>query len=577
MKRWFRASFRRRMFAAMVAVSIIPLVLCLFLFTRVFTRQQEERERIEAAEYLDTVTGDLAALHAGLVSAGDRLGRNPMIPVALEGRTVSSVAVNNILYASSEEVRSYASCGLFDAEGRMRYSTRSIARPASLPKNRGILKLASEADGIVYSVTEDVTDTSDPLLYAAVRIPDRNGKTAGYFVAELFQADFRNMLEEKYGAQNELILVSRFWRPVYCARPQLAAEIAPVLREAVASGVRPEALDDGLVYSAAQEAGSGIYAVLQRPRMFTGETLRLLRNIGLLALFLGGATAVVLSAVLGKQLFRPVERLRNAMGRVTLDNLDVQVETGEDELGELAHRFNHMTAALTRNRAQLMENQERLIRNQKELNEAQIRMLQAQLNPHFLCNTLDTMKWMGKIRGSDDIALMSTDLADILRFAISPDEFVTLEAETRILERYIEIQKIRQSGALALHLEVPEELLDCMIPKMMLQPIVENAILHGLDGGEPGEITVRAEEEGGGTLLKLSVLDSGRGIPPEMEGPYVPPEGEAARHHLGLYNVDTILKKNYGEGSGLRLDNLPGGRGTAVTAVLPLKRRRKKA
>ena len=116
-----------------------------------------------------------------------------------------------------------------------------------------------------------------------------------------------------------------------------------------------------------------------------------------------------------------------------------------------------------------------------------------------------------------------------------------------------------------------------MIPKMMLQPIVENAILHGLDGGEPGEITVRAEEEGGGTLLKLSVLDSGRGIPTEMEGPYVPPEGEAARHHLGLYNVDTILKKNYGEGSGLRLDNLPGGRGTAVTAVLPLKRRRSKA
>lgn len=577
MSQWFRASFRRRMFAAFIAVSIIPLMLCLFLMMRVFTRQQEERERIEAAGYLATVTGDLEDLHLGLLEAGRRLNEDPMIPIALKGGTVSSVSVNNILYSASEEVRSYASCDLYDAEGKLRYSTRSTARPAQLPKTRGILKLASENGGLVYSVTEDVTDTADPLLRAAVRIYERNGETAGYFVAQIFQSDFRSMLEGKYGAQNELILVSRFWRPVYCARPQLAAELTPVLREALVTGTRPEGLEEGLAYSAAQEKMSGIFAILQRPQMFTSETVRLLRSIAVLALFLGCMTAFILSAVLGSQLFRPVEKLRNAMGRVTLDNLDVQVETGEDELGELAERFNHMTAALTRNRTALMENQERLVRNQRELNEAQIRMLQAQLNPHFLCNTLDTMKWMGKIRGSDDIALMSTDLADILRFAISPDEFVTLEAETRILDRYIEIQKIRQSGALTLNLEIPEELKDCMIPKMMLQPIVENAILHGLDGGEPGEITVRAETEGGGTLLKLSVLDSGRGIPEEMTGPYVPPEGEAARHHLGLYNVDTILKKNFGEDFGLRLDNRPGGRGTSVTAVLPLTRGRKKA
>ena len=161
---------------------------------------------------------------------------------------------------------------------------------------------------------------------------------------------------------------------------------------------------------------------------------------------------------------------------------------------------------------------------------------------------------------------MSTDLADILRFAISPQEFVTLDAETRILDRYIEIQRIRQSGALSFRLEIPEELEDCLVPKMMLQPLVENAVLHGLDGGEPGVITVRAEELEG-PFLKLSVTDSGRGIP------YGPPEGEAARHHLGLYNVDTILKKNYGEEFGLRLDNLPDGKGAVVTAVLPLRRK----
>ena len=502
----------------------------------------------------------------------DRRFRRFLNAIALQGGTVSSVSVNNILYEASEKVRNFACCDLFDAEGKLRYSTRSTAHAEPLPVKRGILKLAAKTDGLVYSVTEDVTDTGDPLLLAAARVRKRDGETAGYFVAEMYQEDFRNMLSGKYGAQNELILVSRFWRPVYCARPALAAELTPLLREAVVRGTRPDGLPDGLAYSASQEENSGIYAILQRPQMFTADTIRRFRTISILALLLGSVTALILSLVLGNQLFRPVERLRNAMSRVTLDNLDVQVETGDDELGELAGRFNHMTAALTRNRAALMENQARLVQNQKELNEAQIRMLQAQLNPHFLCNTLDTVKWMGKIRGSEEIAVMSTDLADILRFAISPQEFVTLDAETRILDRYIEIQRIRQSGALSFRLEIPEELEDCLVPKMMLQPLVENAVLHGLDGGEPGAITVRAEEVES-SFLKLSVTDSGRGIPEEMTGPYVPPEGEAARHHLGLYNVDTILKKNYGEEFGLRLDNLPDGKGAVVTAVLPLRRK----
>ena len=569
---WFRSSFRRRLLAAFVAVSLIPLLLCSVMMLRVFTRQQEEREIAEAQEYLDTVTGNIGALHRGLEEAGKHLNDDPLIAIALQGGTVSSVSVNNILYEASEKVRNFACCDLFDAEGKLRYSTRSTAHAEPLPVKRGILKLAAKTDGLVYSVTEDVTDTGDPLLLAAARVRKRDGETAGYFVAEMYQEDFRNMLSGKYGAQNELILVSRFWRPVYCARPALAAELTPLLREAVVRGTRPDGLPDGLAYSAAQEENSGIYAILQRPQMFTADTIRRFRTISILALLLGSVTALILSLVLGNQLFRPVERLRNAMSRVTLDNLDVRVETGDDELGELAGRFNHMTAALTRNRAALMENQARLVQNQKDLNEAQIRMLQAQLNPHFLCNTLDTMKWMGKIRGSEEIAVMSTDLADILRFAISPQEFVTLDAETRILDRYIEIQRIRQSGALSFRLEIPEELEDCLIPKMMLQPLVENAVLHGLDGGEPGAITVRAEELEG-PFLKLSVTDSGRGIPEEMTGPYVPPEGEAARHHLGLYNVDTILKKNYGEEFGLRLDNLPDGKGAVVTAVLPLRRK----
>ena len=106
----------------------------------------------------------------------------------------------------------------------------------------------------------------------------------------------------------------------------------------------------------------------------------------------------------------------------------------------------------------LKRNQEQLVENQRELNEAQIRMLQAQLNPHFLCNTLDTMKWFGKINKVPEVAVMSTDLADILRFCVSPEEFVPLSRELELIGRYVEIQRIRFSGSFTFRVDVPEEL-----------------------------------------------------------------------------------------------------------------------
>ena len=241
---------------------------------------------------------------------------------------------------------------------------------------------------------------------------------------------------------------------------------------------------------------------------------------------------------------------------VERNDLSVQVSAeGRDELGSLAARFNGMVAALR-------QNQEALVENQRELNAAQIRMLQAQLNPHFLCNTLDTMKWISKINKVPEVALMSTDLADILRFGISPEEFVPLRRETEILQRYIEIQKIRMSDAFTFLLRVPEALLDCLIPKMILQPLVENAILHGLEGVSAGTITVEARQEG--EMLRITVEDNGRGLPEDMDL-------SPGREHLGLYNVDTILRKHYGGGAGLELRNRAGG-GAAVTAVLPVRR-----
>ena len=172
------------------------------------------------------------------------------------------------------------------------------------------------------------------------------------------------------------------------------------------------------------------------------------------------------------------------------------VAGGTNEL--LARRFNGMVGALKRN-------QEQLVENQRELNQAQIRMLQAQLNPHFLCNTLDTMKWIGKIHQVPQVALMAANLGDILRFCISREEFVPISREVEILRRYMEIQSIRLSGRCSLTVELPEEMEGLLVPRMILQPIVENALLHGLPGVENGVVQVKAWKEG--ERMKITVTD----------------------------------------------------------------------
>ena len=259
---------------------------------------------------------------------------------------------------------------------------------------------------------------------------------------------------------------------------------------------------------------------------------------------------------------------RRQVSRLEQDDLDVHVSRdGEDELGQLAEEFNHMVQALKANRQELVE-------NQRELNQAQVRMLQAQLNPHFLCNTLDTMKWISKINHVPQVALMSTNLADILRFCISAEEFVPLAREVEVLNRYVEIQKIRLSDQFTFLVSLPEKLETCMVPKMILQPIVENAILHGLEGVPDSVIQVCAEQDG--EDLRITVTDNGHGLPPEMIGHPYKRESAPTGHHLGLYNVDTILKKHYGEQYGLYLDNNPAGSGARVRARLPLRRKEEK-
>lgn len=561
-----RHSFRTRLFVGFLLASLLPVLLCSAMLLQVFRLRLDSQVSEESQEYLSHVMASLDSLYAGFYQTAMALKSSPYVVPALASGQRESSMIYNELYSATEGSRASAQFDLYDGEGNWLYSTKSAPVSHKLPTRWGVLYAAAQTDGLAFSQVDGGDGNGAPLLQGAAQLTTPEGQTAGYLVITITRADFQRLLDGTYGAQNDLLLLDRHWRPVYASQTELSKTLAPQLREQLLTGESLGAEGEEFSYPTAVQEEMGLYVVLRRPQALNQGTRNLLTTVTVGSALVCVLLSILMSLRLSRQMFQPIQRLHRAIGEVVHNNLDVHVSHDRnDELGQLAQRFNGMVVALKRNQEQLLE-------NQRELNQAQIRMLQAQLNPHFLCNTLDTMKWISKINQVPQVAVMSTDLADILRFCISPDEFASLKREVEILHRYMEIQSIRLSGRCRFEVDLPQELEDCLVPKMILQPIVENAVLHGLEGAEDGVVWVKVWKLEA-DILKISVIDNGRGIPAEMVGQYVRRENGTDRGHLGLYNVDTILKKYYGGAYGLILDHRPDGDGTVVTATLPLRRR----
>lgn len=557
--RFLKKSFRNRLFAAMLLCSLIPLLICTVLMTRITRLRLDSKTREDGAEQTAALLGSMDLISDAITSSATRLQDTETAIHSLGAGTGSRLQINSLLFDATDSCRNLAVFDLYDSTGICRYSTRGTVS-ASLSTDWGVLYGAAQKPGQpVYYATEDPSDAGSPLLIGAVQLRAEDG-CKGFLVMRLYLAGFHSLLDGKY-SQSDILILSPFFRPIFSSQSYLTQTLAPELRQQLLAGEIPE--DGEYVYSISRHETTGLYLVLRQPRMFTAETVRLLYTASLICMLVCILISVLVSFPISRQITSPLRRLMAAFDKLQQADLETQLPVkGTDEFARLAVQFNRMVLALKSNR-------EELISNQQELNEAQIRMLQAQLNPHFLCNTLDTMKWISKINKVPQVALMSTNLADILRFCISAEEFVPLYRELEILERYIEIQKLRLSDDFAFRQEIPEELYDCLVPKMILQPIVENAILHGLSGVAGSVIRVRAEEKG--ETLYITVTDNGQGFPPEMTGRPYRRDKDLAKGHLGLYNVDMILRRNFGEEYGLFLERGDGGVGASVTASLPIR------
>lgn len=281
------------------------------------------------------------------------------------------------------------------------------------------------------------------------------------------------------------------------------------------------------------------------------------------AVFLG--IAILLSAIICSAITGPLKRLVEGMQNVQSGGLDTRIHVGGPrEVSQLGDAFNTMIGRLQ----ELISQRER---DQEQRRKSELKALQAQINPHFLYNTLDSIIWMAENDNSEEVVEMTAALAGLFRSSISENrEIVPLATEIANTRSYLTIQKMRYGDKLRYSIDIPAELMNCLLPRQLLQPLVENAIYHGIkprEGG--GEITVSAETRG--NLLILLVHDDGVGMSPaQLEG-ILQAKPDRAGNGIGVKNVHERIRLTFGKPYGLFFESLPGA-GTTVRVSLPLMR-----
>lgn len=294
---------------------------------------------------------------------------------------------------------------------------------------------------------------------------------------------------------------------------------------------------------------------------------RMTLGVGLLCLTLAGGLATYSSY----RLNRPLTALMKKMKLVERGDFkqSVKVESG-DEIGRLSSHFNRMVERIDR----LVEEVYVLGLREKE---AELAALQSQINPHFIYNTLESINMLAVQGQSGLVSDMVTALGRLLRYTVGHERrMVRLQEELEFAEAYVRIQQLRYGERLRILFEAEPELLSCAVPKLLLQPLIENAIFHGIgDSDRGGTIwihAVRFED-----CLLLTVRDDGRGMSDaELErlrqSFTVRPHAPAARpdgHGVALRNISQRLSLLYGSGGELHIDASPGA-GSAFTITIPL-------
>ncbi len=386
------------------------------------------------------------------------------------------------------------------------------------------------------------------------------------------QYKLQDILADIKITQNESILVYNDQNDLIDAdfgeNKEITQQNALPIMEQLSTSASRETVQDGNFWFYRAVNGGKLRILLAVSDQAIVSSLQKTVLAGILVFFAAVLTAVAASAAFARFLSKPLIELASRMGKIRLDSSQpMERSEREDEIGLLQNSFADMAK-----RTQNLIASEYIAKIEKR--NAQLRALQAQINPHFIYNTLQAIGGMALKHEVPGIYEVTLNLIDIMRYSLNfSKDRVRLGDELKYLQSYLQIQNLRFGRRLDLAFDAPEECFEYLVPKLILQPLVENCFEHGLsERAGRWVVTIRAQVSGKDLLL--TVTDNGVGIPPEkLEQIRATLESGTdmslrGAEHIGLTNVNARIRLMFGgEDYGLVIDSDPDT-GTSITVRL---------
>lgn len=542
-----------------VGMVAVILVCCIGLFLDRYRRAIVQNARTSSAQAVtqvsNTVAGYLEDMDQAMDSVTQALGQN-----AIRRDSMLNAFLN--FRPDVVAVTSYDGAGnLLDCWAQGRDPKEKIAVNLSFDYDQA----RRTADSFMTAPhVETIFDRYYPWVVTMTARLDEGGEAAWVSLDLSFSSLSSYINNVGIGTRGYCFLLDAGGNIIYHPQQQL-----------IYSGLKSEdtaalaALDDGVYdngtvitcVNSVEDSGWRVVGVSYVDELVDRNMAEMMQLSALLgALVLGGA--VLTSWLLSRLLGRPLRGLAAAMESFEkdADHFTYHPVGGTREVQELSDSFSHMVGRIQ----QLM-----VTVRQEEVNlrKTELKALQAQINPHFLYNTLDSIAWMCEQGQNADAVRMVHALARLFRISISKGhELIPIAREIEHAESYLQIQKYRYKNRFTYRFEVDPGCLDYLCNKITLQPIIENAINHGLDlMVEEGHITVQVCPDGQDILFR--VRDDGVGMTPEQVAAILN-KGPSDRTGIGIKNVNDRLKIYFGKQYGLRIDSVPD-EGTCVEIRMP--------
>lgn len=411
---------------------------------------------------------------------------------------------------------------------------------------------------------EDFVHEGGKQLSCIQAVTDQDNQVLGYMLANTEERTlFYEYLEPVYDEKVSQAMILDDHKEIVTSKDY--ESVGKVFRGAggllEVNGVNDQSTDEIRIFYQGAFSKCGMYMDIQKSEVLKdlNQMKVFLLGIFLLFLLLGG----ILASYITKAMYKPIKALTDTVEKVGRGDLSLRADVAAPgEIGMLSGEFNHMLDYLEDMIARVIE-EERLKKD------AELEALQYQITPHFMYNTLNSIKYAALIRGEKELGGFIGDFVELLQASINKKgTFISVADELHILENYIHLQEFRYQGGFSVEYDIADEAYGCYLPRLILQPLVENAILHGIDQKSgKGRLIIKGRTVNG--CLFLSVIDNGRGMTKEQIQLLLSSKAKktSGLSAIGIPNVKERLELYYGPDGGITYES--SREGTTATIFLP--------